>query len=736
MTFPVRLSPLLCIALVSLACGDDTASGGGTDTDTDGSTSTSSSTSDVDASTTTTGIDASTTGPTAGESSSTGTPDETTSSSSDGGTTSSSGELDTSGEESSSGSSGGEMPLEPPCPAGLIGPMCERQYVALAASVAADGNDIFFADFSPAVLHHQRDTGLTEVFSTVEDPSNGLLPVGTGADYTRYGPAAVVPGGPVYVIEGDNDGVLEIERTTGDRQLISGPGVGTGPTLDSPSAIAWDPVGMRIIVTRNNGTSNDAILTVDPNTGDRVELSHNANNPGPSFSNPAGVAVDPNTGIIYVVDPNVQRVFSVDPDDGTRTTVSSNSMGEGPDLGNIRLVTVTDDSRLFIGDRTSNDIVEIDLETGDRTTVASEVDGVGDVFLDPFSMSFANGELLVFDSIRVSLYGVDPDNGDRTVVWNGTLGEGHQIGNNAEDIVTDGALLYTILRSNDVILEMDPLTGDRTIVTDGVETGEGPGPDEYSSLVFVPAPDRLFVTDATADALVSVDIATGDRTIISDDDASGASVGAGPGLDRPEGLAIDIDGDRAFVADVGLRAVVLIDLVSGDRSVLSDASDSTNGGAQVGTGPAFIDPQAIAYDPEADELFVGDRGTTTIYSVSLDEDSLGNRVLFSSSAAATPVGDGPALWTEFLWLDAENGRLVTSNDLANTVMAIDLSSGDRTTLSEAGSVGTGWAFGGPHGVTVLDGLIYVADNDRFVSAVDSDGNRTVIASGATVPSVF
>ncbi len=53
------------------------------------------------------------------------------------------------------------------------------------------------------------------------------------------------------------------------------------------------------------------------------------------------------------------------------------------------------------------------------------------------------------------------------------------------------------------------------------------------------------------------------------------SIGSGPGFLSPFGIAVEADGSLVVV-DSGLEAVVRVDQVSGDRTIISD--DSTGSG--------------------------------------------------------------------------------------------------------------------------------------------------------------
>ncbi len=95
------------------------------------------------------------------------------------------------------------------------------------------------------------------------------------------------------------------------------------------------------------------------------------------------------------------------------------------------------------------------------------------------------------------------------------------------------------------------------------EVGSGPGfvtPFDIG----VEADGSLVVIDPGLEAVVRVDPVSGDRTILSD-----ASVGSGPGFGAPFGIAVEADGSLVVV-DIGLEVVLRVDPVSGDRTIISD----------------------------------------------------------------------------------------------------------------------------------------------------------------------
>jgi len=102
---------------------------------------------------------------------------------------------------------------------------------------------------------------------------------------------------------------------------------------------------------------------------------------------------------------------------------------------------------------------------------------------------------------------------------------------------------------------------------DSVTIFIGSGPGFLSPFgIAVEADGSLVVVDFGLDAVLRVDQVSGDRTIISD-----ASIGSGPGFVGPVGIAVEADGSLVVV-DTGLDAVVRVDQVSGDRTILSDAT--------------------------------------------------------------------------------------------------------------------------------------------------------------------
>ncbi len=90
------------------------------------------------------------------------------------------------------------------------------------------------------------------------------------------------------------------------------------------------------------------------------------------------------------------------------------------------------------------------------------------------------------------------------------------------------------------MFRVDPVTGDRTIVSDAA-TGTGTA-FVFPTAVAVEADGSLVVVDGGLDAVFRVDTVTGDRTIVSD-----AATGTGTGFVAPLGVAVEADGSLVVV---------------------------------------------------------------------------------------------------------------------------------------------------------------------------------------------
>ena len=162
------------------------------------------------------------------------------------------------------------------------------------------------------------------------------------------------------------------------------------------------------------------------------------------------------------------------------------------------------------------------------------------------------------------------------------------------------------------VVRVDPVTGDRTIVSgctkpgfrfpgDCMEGIIGGGPTFINPLgIAVQATGSLVVVDSALEAVMRVDPVRGDRIIVSD-----ATTGRGPTFVEPEAIAVEADG-QLVVVDSSSRAVVRVDPVSGSRAIVSDAT--------TGRGQSFSFPASIAVESTG-QLVVGDTGLKAVVRV-------------------------------------------------------------------------------------------------------------------------
>ena len=83
--------------------------------------------------------------------------------------------------------------------------------------------------------------------------------------------------------------------------------------------------------------------------------------------------------------------------------------------------------------------------------------------------------------------------------------------------------------------------------------------------IAIEANGNLVVTDRGLEAVVRVNPVSGERTIVSD-----ANIGSGPEFGSPWAIAIEANGNL-LVTDRGLEAVVRVNPLSGERTIVSDA---------------------------------------------------------------------------------------------------------------------------------------------------------------------
>ena len=133
--------------------------------------------------------------------------------------------------------------------------------------------------------------------------------------------------------------VVEVNPSTGVRTLISGNGRGSGPALVMPATVAVEASGYILVTDVAAGTGNQRVLQIDPATGNRIVLTGAVVGSGPAVT---VAAVGLENGVIYVTDVVGNQIMSVDPATGARTLVSGPGRGTGP--GFVSPISVTSDS--------------------------------------------------------------------------------------------------------------------------------------------------------------------------------------------------------------------------------------------------------------------------------------------------------------------------------------------------------------------------------------------------------
>lgn len=403
------------------------------------------------------------------------------------------------------------------------------------------------------------------------DLANGnrsiLADSGTGASIDfPIAMALDAANGRLLFVDVNQEALVAVDLSNGAGSILSSATNGSGPAFGFPRSLAIDTRRDRALVV---DLALNELLTVDLNTGNRQPYATARTGSGPSLPVPSAGALE--TGgerVLAAVDASGgDALIWIDVQSGLRSTLTDSATGSGPAIGQLTGVVLDEQAgRALVADTISNTILSVDLTTGDRVTTSGLTRGSGVVFQDVSALSFGVdiNELLATDVSLAALLLVDLSTGDRSVISDAATGVGPALVS-PTDVISNaqGTHAFVLDSASNSLLAIELSTGNRTIVSDAL-TGTGPAFVNPLRLAFDTENNRVLVADGVAPTnLCWVDLMSGDRTMVSTINSGG------PIAIELTSILLDSENSRAFALDAEIAGLLVIELSSGQRAVVS-----------------------------------------------------------------------------------------------------------------------------------------------------------------------
>ncbi len=350
-------------------------------------------------------------------------------------------------------------------------------------------------------------------------------------------------------------------------------------------------------------------------------------------------------------------------------------------------------------------------DPGSPTTLSSVLD-TNMLFYRPlsFALDSDNNRVIVMDNTARTIVSVNIEDGRRTLISGWGRGSGPAFVG-MTDVALDSANSRVLVLSPGAIFAVDLSTGDRTIISDSSHSGRIFG--SPTSIEIDDVSNRAFVTEQVRGAIVEVNLISGDRSDLS----SNALIGSGEDFAQPVDVVLDAANERLIVLNYHSQSLMEVDLATGNRKVIS----SNN----VGTGANLYGELHITLDAENNRIF----STNVFGTVKTIDLANGNRSVFSiRGAELNSYGNSVAK------IDSEHQRIFVMNSTVPAIASFDLVSGNGQYTVELGgkmALGSGDKFNGISGLTV-DGannraIVANTDNENVVAVDLASGDRSTIA---------
>lgn len=636
-------------------------------------------------------------------------------------------------------------------------------------SVAQDG-DVNYATFSnPSNTITDSQTGIMYIADTGNnkirqfDPNSQTVSTLAGRGIAGYedgtanvakfdqptGIALDEANGILYVSELGNSVIRAIDVTSGEVRTIAGQGVGLDEngnpvSIDHPYNLLFNPTDNLLYIT---DTYNHQIKTYSSVDGIiRIFAGNGAANVldstllASSFIYPTDLAVDSNTGEIFVTDIGSHTIRVLNPRANSVKTFAGTGLAgfSNGTAGNLksasfnqpRSISLDTEGNLYVADTGNHVIREIDRTTNDILTIAGTDQTSGIAYGQP-----QTAKLDAPSGIRY--------NGNTGLMNVTSQGSG----------VISAFFPYVRTSSTGGGAQNVPSLPDLNFVA-GQTTRSGiqDGP-LYTSLFNLPYQltkdenGNVYVADFANQAIRKLD-SSGMVTTIAGNGSIGNADGIGSlaTFNYPQGIAYDAIGNRLFVADSGNHVIRMIDLSSYEVTTVAGtgAAGYLDG---IGSTATFGSPTSLVSDRN-NYIYITDSSNFVIRRMSLN---VGDNYLVETYAGTNVSGyqDGNLAQAQFqaigaIAIDTINQILYIADIGSEYIRKIDLARGDVVeTIAGSGRFGhddgrgTSATFGSIYAMTYgSDNKLYLTDGSPgMIRSVDlnpdEQGNLTYTVTTLT-----
>jgi hypothetical protein len=214
-------------------------------------------------------------------------------------------------------------------------------------------------------------------------------------------------------------------------------------------------------------------------------------------------------------------------------------------------------------------LIAVDLESGDRVQLADLNSATPAVVqVRAMKLDVTNNRILFTDAGTDSLYAINLNNGVRSTISGPSRGSGIAFNLPTEFILYPESAPTKALVSDGQaigIIEVDLATGNRTLLVGAGGLLNLPGPISYDS-----GNNRVLVVNLGSTHLFATNLAATTHTIISGvNPMTSELIGIGPREGYTSGMDLDSKRQIAYVLSAGHQSIMAIDLLSGQRTIVS-----------------------------------------------------------------------------------------------------------------------------------------------------------------------